>query len=128
MEWLNRLHGRIAEKRAQQSRYWDEGGLYAADGEARWHIQWSDVRQVHSYKKDCFAFDQVRLLFVKDHTWIEFSEDDPDFTSLCTVISEKLGIPVDWYVNVIATAAFDTTFTTLYDAASISSSTIADQS
>lgn len=116
MDWLKRLRGRFAERREHQTRCWDEDGLYAAEAEARLHINWSDVRQVHSYKKDCLAFDQVRLVFLSDQTGIEFSEDDPDCAGLCTAISKKLGIPADWYVNLIPTAALDTAFTTLYDA------------
>lgn len=115
MDWYRRLRDRFAKRREHQTRYWDKGGLYAAEGEARLHIGWSDVRQVHSYKKDCLTFDQVRLLVLSDQTGIEFSEDDPYFTGLCTFISEKLGIPGDWYTDLIATAPFDTAFITLYN-------------
>ncbi len=121
MDWLERLRSRLAERREPQTRYWDEKGLHAAEGEVRLHIAWSEVRQVHSYKKDCLAFDQVRLIFLSDHTGIELSEDDPDFTGLCTFICQELGIPGDWYVKLISAAGFDTAFTTLYDAAPASS-------
>jgi len=121
MAWLDQFHRWFANRRMVQSRRWDQDGLHAVEGELRTDIAWSDVRRVYAYKKDCITFDEIRLVFLSDQHGIEFTEDDPAFSDLCNVLSEKLGISQDWHSRLITSPAFETTFTTLYPATSAGS-------
>jgi hypothetical protein len=114
MEWLERLKRRVTHKRAVQTRSWDENGLHAVEGDLSTHIAWSEICRVHAYKKDCFAVDQIRLIFLSDQHGIEFTEDDFAFSDLCAVVNEKLGIADDWHLRLVTAPAFQTTFTNVY--------------
>jgi hypothetical protein len=72
------------------------------------------VRRVHTYKKDCFTVDQIRLIFFSDHNAIESAEDDPTFTELCDDVSRKLGVTDDWHLRLVLSLAFEATPTALY--------------
>ena len=114
MDWLERLRVRLPERRQVQTRDWDEDGLNAVEGETRSQIAWTEIRQIYAYKKDCLAFDQLRVIFLSDRYEIEFTEDDRDFAGLCAALSDKFKLPCDWHHRLMLAPAFETTFTALY--------------
>ena len=114
MKWLERLKRTFTSKKTLQSRSWDENGLHALEGDLSIHIAWGDVRRVYAYKKDCFSVDQLRLIFMSDQDVVEFTEDDSGFPHLCALLNERLSVSAEWQIRLLASPAFETTFTAVY--------------
>lgn len=117
MSWIdriNRINRRFAKRRVTCVSHWDQVGLHTANGDRHIDIPWERVRQVHAYKKDCFTVDQIRLIFSATEHLIEFTEDGPAFSELCTTMEQKLQISPEWRLHLYLAPAFEPTLTCVY--------------
>jgi hypothetical protein len=53
-------------------------------------IQWSDVSEIWVYKKDCFTYDQIRMIFQTNHCIVEISEDMSGWQGLMDQVHVRL--------------------------------------
>jgi hypothetical protein len=79
------------------------------------HVAWSAVQEICTYKRDCFAYDEIRLSFrCAGGGWDEVSEQDDGFEELKKAMEANFPeIPKDWFGKVML-PPFATNMTTLW--------------
>ena len=62
----------------------------------RWQINWSDVREIVTYKVDLFGFDLICIAFriTDEPEYWEVSEHDINWNAFCDLLQSQFGI--DW--------------------------------
>jgi hypothetical protein len=82
----------------------DEGGFHLVKDEHRKAaVTWDDVRTIHTYKRDFFAYDMICLAFeVAEGEWVEIWESMVDFELVDKEMCERFpGVPRDWFGQVM---------------------------
>ena len=98
----------------QQLPGFDAEGITADVHQASLRIAWNQITAVYGYKRDCFVFDQIRIVIASESGNVEFSEDHPDFNALCAFLSAKLEVSSEWYQSLVTSSAFDTSWIVIY--------------
>jgi hypothetical protein len=106
-----------AEKKAFRVMITPEGlSVEEVGGPQLWQMNWTDVRKVWAYKKDCFTVDQIRVVFVGfDGMAYEITEDDENLSELKAHLSNHIPLPNDWYAKLALSSAFDSTIRNLFE-------------
>jgi len=82
----------------------DRGIAVELDSGQSASLQWHDVCEIVTYKRDLFSYDQICLAFrtAVDNEWTEIWESDEGFEEACRVVRERFpSVPEDWYSTVM---------------------------
>jgi len=93
----------------------DDGFIVRKD-DARIDIKWREVKQVFTYKVDCWGYDVIRLAFETSdlETTVHVSEDAEHFSELmCAFTGAFPEIDPEWYQKVMQ-PPFAENFTVLF--------------
>jgi len=116
MEWTERVRKSL-QPRAKDPLVarLDENGIYQSFDQSEVFIAWKDLAFILAYKKDCFAIDDIRLVFSDGAIQIEVSESAQNFEEMSGTLAAKLSLVVpDWYQRLMTSPAFEATPTTVY--------------
>lgn len=99
----------------------DESGLTqipgSEAGEEHTTFHWNDIVGVYGYKRNCYAVDQIRLVFeLEKGSTTEVAEDDEGFRELLLALPDSLaGFPAEkeWWEQV-ALSPFATNWTSYF--------------
>ncbi len=89
--------------------------LHADDGIV--NVQWASVRRAAAYKRDLYATDAIMLALELDAPGpaaLELSEEWPGFADLFDGMERALGVPPNWYLEIMV-PAFEPTPRILYE-------------
>ena len=77
-------------------------------------INWSDIDQINTYKKDVVIYDLVVLDIISEGYVLTINEESPGWFQLVLKLKEVFQeIPKDWDIN-ITQPAFEENFTIIY--------------
>jgi hypothetical protein len=122
MEFFNWLHSRRGlDPVAHSIRLNDDGVALISSGprgKEKFRMKWEDIKKVLAYKKDGFAFDQIRILLGNDEEpqYIEVTEHMDGFEALVNELPIRFpGCPQfkEWYEDV-ALPPFETKWMQIY--------------
>jgi hypothetical protein len=84
-----------------------EGFQLEAEDHSIVNVRWPDVREIVTFKRDLFSYDEICLAFrVGDgEEWVELWESDRGFRDVCEQLGQRFpGVPADWYRTVMLPA------------------------
>ncbi len=117
--WLSAIQAR--RTRPSYSVLCDATGVtqhsVSAAGEHSIRFAWEQITAVYAFKRDCFAYDQIRLILgnESEEKWIEISEEDSGYQQLVRLQPQFLPacLAEDASWQPVAFPAFETNWTQL---------------
>jgi hypothetical protein len=78
-------------------------------------VNWNEVQEVVTFKRDLVIFDDTCLAFCAEDRWVVISEDAKGWLDLSSALGRRFPtIPPDWYETVML-PAFATCYRVLYE-------------
>jgi len=116
--WWSRVHLRARNEPAAIQ--WDQTGITQTSGTGdQVRLIWDQINLVFDYKRDFFAFDQIRLIMGDGDlkSWIEVAKGDPGYEELISDLPDHLSgcPPADSWFERVALPPFATQWTKIYD-------------
>jgi hypothetical protein len=90
-----------------------DGFAICADS-GKTEILWSDVKEIHAYKRDLITYDEIYLDIILPEIIITVSEEIKEWIAFTEKMNDVFtSINKEWYADIML-PAFETKFTILY--------------